>query len=73
VDPRNVTVKEFPMPWTSEQYPVSMRNLPPCVRRKAIEIVNALREEGMAGGRAIRIAMAKARQWAGRRFETAPG
>lgn len=52
------------MPWTAQRYPVSMRNLPQPVRVKAIEIANALLDEGMDEGRAIRIAIAKARQWA---------
>jgi uncharacterized protein YdaT len=52
------------MPWTAQRYPVSMRNLPEPVRVKAIEIANALLDEGMDEGRAIRIAIAKARQWA---------
>ena len=52
------------MPWTSERYPPSMRHLEPRVRDKAIEIANALLDEGMEEGRAIRIAIAKARQWA---------
>lgn len=62
------------MPWTIERYPVSMRNLEPPVRLKAIEIANALLDEGMEEGRAIRIAIAKAKAWAeahGERF--APG
>ena len=37
------------------------------VREKAIEIANALLEEGMDEGRAIRIAIAKAKEWAARR------
>jgi len=40
-----------------------MRNLPPEVRQKAIEIANALLEEGYDEGKAIRIAIAKAKQW----------
>lgn len=54
------------MPWTPERYPASMRRLPPVVRAKAIEIANALLEEGLDEGLAIRIAIAKARQWAER-------
>ena len=42
-----------------------MRNLPPEVRSKAIEIANALLAEGYDDGTAIRIAIAKAKQWAG--------
>lgn len=52
------------MPWTLQRYPVSMRHLPELTRSKAIEIANALLAEGMEEGRAIRIAIAKARQWA---------
>ena len=44
-----------------------MRNLPPLVREKAIDIANALLEEGMEEGKAIRIAIAKAKEWADRR------
>lgn len=51
------------MPWTPERYPVSMRRLPPPVRLKAISIANALLHEGMDEGRAIRINIARARQW----------
>ena len=36
------------------------------VRRKAIEIANALLEEGYDEGKAIRIAIAKAKEWAAR-------
>ncbi len=52
------------MPWTSERYPPSMKRLPPGVRDKAIEIANALLDEGMDEGKAIRIAIAKAKEWA---------
>jgi uncharacterized protein YdaT len=42
-----------------------MKHLPAPVREKAIEIANALLEEkGMDEGRAIRIAIAKAKEWA---------
>jgi uncharacterized protein YdaT len=33
------------MPWSDAYYPVSMKNLPPAVRGKAIEIANALLRE----------------------------
>lgn len=52
------------MPWSSAYYPPSMKNLPLPVREKAIEIANALLEEGTDEGKAIRIAVAKAWQWA---------
>ena len=56
------------MPWNSGYFPASMRNLPPLVREKAIDIANALLDEGMEEGMAIRIAIAKAKEWA-RRLE----
>jgi uncharacterized protein YdaT len=55
------------MPWDETYYPRSMRNLPPEVRLKAIEVANALLEEGYDEGKAIRIAIAKAKEWAERR------
>lgn len=61
------------MPWNSGYYPVSMKNLPPEVREKAIEIANALLEAGRPEGQAIRIAIARAKQWAARRDRAATG
>ncbi|SPE21074.1 conserved hypothetical protein [Burkholderiales bacterium] len=52
------------MPWTSERYPNAMRHLAPPVRDKAIEIANALLAEQMDEGMAIRVAIARAKQWA---------
>lgn len=52
------------MPWSLERYPASMKHLPEPVLEKAIEIANALLEEGMDEGKAIRIAIAKAKEWA---------
>jgi len=52
------------MPWNASYYPTSMKNLPPLVREKAMEIANALLSEGMEEGKAIRVAIAKAKQWA---------
>ena len=52
------------MPWDEDYYPASMKNLPPQVRAKAIEIANALLEAGRPEGQAIRIAIARAKQWA---------
>jgi uncharacterized protein YdaT len=43
-----------------------MTNLPEAVRDKAIEIANALLAEGYDEGRAIRIGIAKAKEWARR-------
>lgn len=56
---------ERAMPWNEHRYPSSMNNLDPQVRAKAIAIANALLEEGLDEGKAIRIAIAKAKQWAG--------
>ena len=53
------------MPWNADDYPVSMKNLPPRVRAKAIEIANALLDAGRPEGQAIRIGIAKAKQWSG--------
>jgi hypothetical protein len=51
------------LPWDETYYPRSMRNLPPEVRSKAIEIANALLEDGYNEGKVIRIAIAKAKEW----------
>lgn len=55
------------MPWNESYFPASMRHLAPPVRAKAIEIANALLAEGVDEGRAIRIAIAKAKAWAAKR------
>jgi uncharacterized protein YdaT len=52
------------MPWDEDDFPVSMKNLPPLVRSKAIEIANALLESRHPEGQAIRIAIAQAKRWA---------
>ncbi|MDB5926645.1 MAG: hypothetical protein JWN13_5581 [Betaproteobacteria bacterium] len=52
------------MPWTPERYPASMKHLAPAVREKAVEIANALLAEGHPEGQAIRIAIARAKEWA---------
>ncbi|WP_405053878.1 hypothetical protein [Variovorax soli] len=41
-----------------------MAHLTPLVRLKAIEIANALLAEGYDDGKAIRIGIAKAKEWA---------
>jgi hypothetical protein len=60
------------MPWNELRYPASMRHPAPEVRAKAIEIANALLDEGMDEGRAIRIAIAKAKEWVERHGEPVP-
>ena len=57
------------MPWNEAFYPASMKNLPPRVRAKAIEIANALLEAGHPEGQAIRIGIAQARRWAAARWD----
>ncbi|MEK3730925.1 MULTISPECIES: hypothetical protein [Paenibacillus] len=51
------------MPWSANDYPPSMKYLKPRVRKKAVEIANALLEENYEEGRAIAIATAKAQEW----------
>lgn len=52
------------MPWNKRDYPASMKNMPPVVRNKAIEIANALLKDGYDEGRAIAISQDQAREWA---------
>lgn len=51
------------MPWNSAYYPSSMKNLRLLTRVKAIEIGNALLDEGMDEVMAIRVAIVKAKEW----------
>jgi uncharacterized protein YdaT len=60
------------MPWTTSRYPASMKNLPVPVREKAIVIANALLEHGYPEGMAIRISIARAKEWANGRGIAAP-
>ena len=60
------------MPWNEQYYPAAMKHLTPAARMKAIEIGNALLAEGMAEGRAIRIAIAKGKEWAMHHKEKQP-
>lgn len=52
------------MPWDANDYPDSMKNLDKKVRNKAIEIANALLEDGYEEGRAISIGISQAKKWA---------
>lgn len=53
------------MPWTLEDYPVSLANFTRPVRQKAIEIANTLVEEARHDeAKAIAIATTSAKQWA---------
>ena len=60
------------MPWTVNRYPASMKNLPPRVRRKAVEIANALLDAGRPEGQAVRIGIAGAKRWSTGRAATSP-
>lgn len=51
------------MPWTLDDYPNSMKNLEKATKKKAIDIANALVEEGYQEGQAIPIATAQAEEW----------
>jgi uncharacterized protein YdaT len=52
------------MPWSKENYPVSMKNLPDAVREKAIEIANAILEDGHTDeGIAIATGISRAKGW----------
>jgi uncharacterized protein YdaT len=53
------------MPWTNNNYPVSMKNLPRKTREKAIEISNAIMENPHTDeGIAIATGIKNAKKWA---------
>ncbi len=52
------------MPWQIPDFPPAMNQLPAPVREKAVEIANALVRDGCDEATAIRIAIAKAKEWA---------
>ena len=51
------------MSWTKTDYPDSMKNLDNKTRNKAIEIANAMLDDGYEEGRAISIAISQAKEW----------
>ncbi len=51
------------MPWNMQDYPDSMKNMDPLVRKKAIDIANALEAEGYDEGQLIPIAHSQAQEW----------
>ncbi|AIM25987.1 DUF2188 domain-containing protein [Melissococcus plutonius] len=51
------------MPWDLNDYPRSFKNFDPLLRKKAIDIANALIEEGYPESHAIPIATAEAERW----------
>lgn len=56
-----VVRSEARVPWNRWDHPASMRHLSEPVRLEAIAIANALLRDGMDEGKAIRIAIAKAK------------
>lgn len=51
------------MPWDKKDYPNSFKNFEPVLRKKAIDIGNALLAEGYPEDRAIPIAVSQAKEW----------
>lgn len=51
------------MPWNETDFPDSMKNLDSVVRRKAIDIANAMVKEGYKDDSAIPIAISQAKEW----------
>jgi uncharacterized protein YdaT len=51
------------MPWYNGDYPPSYKNQPVKLRKKAVEIANALLEEGVDEGIAIATGLKRAREF----------
>jgi uncharacterized protein YdaT len=51
------------MPWYHGDYPPSYKNQPLKIREKAVEIANALLQEGVEEGVAIATGLKKAREY----------
>ncbi|MCD5325433.1 MULTISPECIES: DUF2188 domain-containing protein [Pontibacillus] len=51
------------MPWDTKDYPSSLKNLETPVRKKAIDIANAMLDDGYDEDRAIPIATEQAKEW----------
>ncbi|MDY0406967.1 DUF2188 domain-containing protein [Virgibacillus sp. 179-BFC.A HS] len=51
------------MPWTMDDYPSSLKNLEYATKKKAIDIANAMVDEGYDENRAIPIATKQAKEW----------
>ena len=51
------------MPWNMKDFPASTKNLDKLTRKKAIDIANALLDEGYPDSRAIPIAIDQAKEW----------
>ncbi|STO08024.1 MULTISPECIES: hypothetical protein, partial [Exiguobacterium] len=51
------------MPWNMKDYPESLKNFDPLVKKKAIDIANALLAQGYSPKKAIPIATEQAKKW----------
>ena len=51
------------MPWNMKDFPPAMKNLEELTKKKAIDIGNALLDEGYPDDRAIPIAISQAKEW----------
>lgn len=51
------------MPWNMQDYPDSFKNFEPLLRKKIIDIANALEESGYEDDRAIPIAINEGKDW----------
>ncbi|TLQ39106.1 DUF2188 domain-containing protein [Ruoffia tabacinasalis] len=51
------------MPWNMQDYPDSLKNFEPLLRKKTIDIANALEESGYEDDRAIPIAINEGKDW----------
>jgi hypothetical protein len=62
--PANFIILKFnSMPWYNGDYPPSYKNQPVRLRNKAVEIANALLEEGVEEGIAIATGLKRAREY----------
>ena len=55
--------EEIYVPWNMRDYPQSLKNFDPLVKKKAIEIANALLAQGYSEQKAIPIATEQAKKW----------
>ena len=51
------------MPWNMQDYPDSLKNFDELLRKKIIDIANALEESGYEDDRAIPIAISQGKEW----------
>lgn len=58
------------MPWDLKDYPSSFKNMDPLLKKKAIEIANALVSEDYPEDKAIPIAISQAKRWLGEATDT---